>query len=73
MDRLLAEGHEVVGIDNLITGRPDNIAHLSRHARFRFVQHDVTNFIYVMGRSTGFCTSPRPPARRLPASSRSRP
>ncbi|HET7229096.1 MAG TPA: UDP-glucuronic acid decarboxylase family protein [Longimicrobium sp.] len=48
-DRFLAEGHQVVGMDNFITGHPDNIAHLMGNAAFRFVEHDVTNFIYVDG------------------------
>jgi dTDP-glucose 4,6-dehydratase len=48
-DRFLAEGYEVVGVDNFITGHPDNIAHLMGRAEFRFVQHDVTNYIYVDG------------------------
>ncbi len=48
-DRLLADGHEVIGMDNLVTGSPDNIAHLIGNSRFRFIQHDVTNFIYVDG------------------------
>ncbi|HEU4569996.1 MAG TPA: UDP-glucuronic acid decarboxylase family protein [Gemmatimonadales bacterium] len=52
-DRFLAEGHEVVGMDNFITGSPENIAHLMGHARFRFIQHDVTNFIYVEGALDG--------------------
>ncbi len=41
-DRLLAEGHEVVCLDNLITGRRENIQHLLGHPHFRFVLHDVT-------------------------------
>ncbi|MFZ0961082.1 MAG: UDP-glucuronic acid decarboxylase family protein [Terriglobia bacterium] len=41
-DRLLAEGHEVICLDNLITGRKQNIQHLFSHAHFRFVLHDVT-------------------------------
>ena len=41
-DRLLAEGHEVICLDNLITGRRENIQHLLAHPRFRFVRHDVT-------------------------------
>ncbi|MGD0012869.1 MAG: UDP-glucuronic acid decarboxylase family protein [Bryobacteraceae bacterium] len=41
-DRLLGEGHEVAGLDNFITGKPANIAHLARHPRFRFIEHDVT-------------------------------
>ena len=48
-DRFIAEGHEVVCVDNFITGNPDNIAHLIGHERFHLIQHDVTNFIYVEG------------------------
>lgn len=47
-DRLLAEGHEVIAIDNLITGSTDNIAHI-RDSRFAFIHYDVTNYIYVEG------------------------
>ncbi len=46
-DRFLAEGHSVIGMDNLITGNVRNIAHLAGNARFLFVRHDVTNYIYV--------------------------
>jgi len=49
-DRLLHEGHEVVGMDNFITGRPQNLAHLSGHSKFSFIRHDVSNFIFVPGR-----------------------
>lgn len=49
VDRCLAEGHEVVGMDNLITGSTDNIAHLAGDRRFRFIRHDVTEFIYLDG------------------------
>jgi dTDP-glucose 4,6-dehydratase len=52
-DRLLAEGHSVVGMDNFLTGHPDNIAHLIGNPRFEFVQHDVTNFVYVEGTLDG--------------------
>jgi dTDP-glucose 4,6-dehydratase len=52
-DRFLAQGHRVVGMDNFITGHPDNIAHLIGRAEFEFVQHDVTNFIYVEGAVDG--------------------
>ena len=48
-DRFVAEGHEVVCMDNLITGNPDNIAHLIGHDRFEFVKHDVSEFVYVAG------------------------
>ncbi|OGW60714.1 MAG: NAD-dependent dehydratase [Nitrospirae bacterium RBG_16_64_22] len=47
-DRFLADGHEVVGMDNFITGDVANIAHI-RNPRFSFVQYDVTNYIYVEG------------------------
>lgn len=48
-DRFIAEGHTVVGMDNLITGNMDNIAHLMGHERFSFIKHDVSNYIYVPG------------------------
>src|ERR1039457_3840243 len=48
-DRLLAEGHEVVGLDNLVTGDERNIAHLAGNRRFRFVFHDVTEYISLDG------------------------
>ncbi len=48
-DRLLAEGHTVIAMDNLITGHPRNIAHLAGHDRFRFIKQDVTEYIYVDG------------------------
>lgn len=48
-DRLIAEGHEVVGLDNFITGSPDNISHLLSHENFTFYRYDVTDFIYVKG------------------------
>ncbi len=47
-DRLLAEGHEVVAIDSLITGNTDNLAHI-REPRFDFIKHDVTKYIYLAG------------------------
>jgi len=49
-DRLLAEGHSVVGLDNFVTGSPENIAHLAGHDRFLFIRHDVSNYIYIPGR-----------------------
>ncbi len=48
-ERLLGDGHEVVGMDNFITGSPENIAHLSGIQRFSFIRHDVSNFIFVPG------------------------
>ncbi|MEO5509979.1 MAG: UDP-glucuronic acid decarboxylase family protein [Longimicrobiales bacterium] len=52
-DRFLAEGHEVIGLDNFLTGSADNIAHLFGNPGFEFVQHDVTNFIFVKGALDG--------------------
>ncbi len=48
-DRLIAEGHHVIVMDNLITGSTDNIAHLAGNPRFQFIKHDVTNYIYIKG------------------------
>lgn len=48
-DRLLQEGHSVIAIDNLATGHARNIEHLAGHDRFRFVKHDVTDYLYVEG------------------------
>jgi dTDP-glucose 4,6-dehydratase len=48
-ERLLAAGYEVLCLDNLITGDPDNIAHLIGHESFRFIKHDVTEYLYVAG------------------------
>lgn len=48
-ERFLAEGHQVIAMDNLITGSTRNIAHLAGHERFRFIKHDVTEYIYVHG------------------------
>jgi dTDP-glucose 4,6-dehydratase len=48
-ERFLAEGDEVICMDNLITGSADNIAHLFPTSRFSFVPQDVTNYIYVKG------------------------
>jgi dTDP-glucose 4,6-dehydratase len=49
-DRLLAEEHQVIGIDNFITGSPDNIAHLAGNENFSFYKHDVSNYIYIPGK-----------------------
>ena len=48
-DRLVADGHQVIAMDNLSTGNVDNIAHLAGHERFHFIKHDVTNYIFVEG------------------------
>lgn len=49
-DRLLKEGHQVVGMDNFITGNPQNLTHLAGHERHSFIRHDVSNFIFVPGK-----------------------
>ena len=46
---LLGEGHDVICMDNLLTGSTDNIEHL-RSPRFTFIRYDVTNYIYVQGK-----------------------
>ncbi len=46
-DRFLADGHTVIGVDNFLTGRPENVAHLAGHDRFRLIQQDVTTHLTV--------------------------
>ncbi len=48
-DRLLKDGHAVLGVDNFITGSEANISHIRDHARFTLVEHDVTRYIDVEG------------------------
>jgi dTDP-glucose 4,6-dehydratase len=48
-DRFLREGHSVIGLDNFITGSPDNIAHLLGQERFEFVRHNISTYTYVAG------------------------
>ena len=48
-DFFVREGHDVVCMDNFITGSPDNVAHLDGHPRFTFVRHNVTEYIDVDG------------------------
>ena len=49
VDRFLADGHEVVGLDNFITGSPDNIAHLTGNDRFSFLRHNISTETYIAG------------------------
>jgi dTDP-glucose 4,6-dehydratase len=49
-DRLLAEGHSVIALDNLFTGHSRNISHLVGQQRFQFIKHDVTEYTYVEGK-----------------------
>ena len=48
-DRFVAEGHEVICMDNLLTGTTQNIAHLRAKPHFHFIEHDVTTYIEVDG------------------------
>ena len=48
-DRFLNEGHDVVGLDNFVTGHPDNLAHLTGNDRFRFLRHDISTHTFVEG------------------------
>ena len=48
-DHLLAKGYDVLCLDNLLTGNADNIAHLLGNPKFKFVKHDVTEYIFVDG------------------------
>ncbi|MGI9038746.1 MAG: UDP-glucuronic acid decarboxylase family protein [Gemmatimonadota bacterium] len=52
-DRFLADGHSVVGMDNLITGNLDNLQHLQSEERFEFVEHDITRYIDLPGELDG--------------------
>src|SRR5688572_6191270 len=49
-DRLLSDGHEIIGLDNFVTGNPANIAHLMGNEKFSFQKHDVSNYIFVNGK-----------------------
>jgi dTDP-glucose 4,6-dehydratase len=46
-DRLISDGYSVIAMDNLITGTTDNVAHLIGRDDFRFIHHDVTDYIYL--------------------------
>src|SRR6476659_1990044 len=46
-DLLLSRGHKVIGIDNFVTGSVDNISHLAGNPHFKFIQQDVTEFIFL--------------------------
>ena len=48
-DLLIQQGHEVIGMDNFITGRPENIAHLIGHDRFTFIKYNVCDYLHVDG------------------------
>ncbi|MBI4927616.1 MAG: SDR family oxidoreductase [Anaerolineae bacterium] len=48
--KLLDEGHQVIGMDNFVTGNPENLARLTSNPNFSFIRHDVSNFIFVPGK-----------------------
>ena len=48
-DLLLARGHRVIGIDNFVTGSVDNISHLAGNRSFRFIEQDVTEYLFLNG------------------------
>lgn len=52
-DALLARGHRVICVDNLLTGTPANVAHLTGNDRFQFIKHDVTHDLYLPGKIDG--------------------
>lgn len=52
-DTLLEEGHEVIGMDNRISGQTENLDECLHHERFTFHDHDVTEFIHVTGELDG--------------------
>jgi dTDP-glucose 4,6-dehydratase len=49
-DCLVSAGHEVIGLDNFITGNRENIAHLIGNKQFSFHKHDVSNYIFISGK-----------------------
>jgi dTDP-glucose 4,6-dehydratase len=49
-DFLLEQGHEIVGMDNFITGSPENLVHLAGNTNFQFINHDVSGYIFVPGK-----------------------
>jgi dTDP-glucose 4,6-dehydratase len=67
-ERLLDEGHTVIGMDNFVTGSPDNIAHLAGNSRFSFIRQDVSNFIFVPGGKVDAVMHFASPASPNPAS-----
>ncbi|MBI3911961.1 MAG: SDR family oxidoreductase [Armatimonadetes bacterium] len=60
-DALIAQGNEVICVDNFLTGRRDNVAHLRDHPRFRFVQRDITEPLALEGEAVFHLASPASP------------
>src|ERR1700686_701038 len=61
-DRLLAEGHRVIAIDNFITGSDANIGHLAGNENYRFIKPNVSNFIFLPEEKIDYVFSLPPPA-----------
>jgi dTDP-glucose 4,6-dehydratase len=53
VDRFLADGHTVIGLDNFMSGHADNIAHLTGHPSFSFLRHNISEFTYIAGALDG--------------------
>ena len=53
VDRFLAEGFEVIGVDNFVTGSSGNLAHLEEHSRFRLIAHDISTPLFLETRLDG--------------------
>jgi dTDP-glucose 4,6-dehydratase len=68
-DRLLKDDHEIVGMDNFITGNQENLAHLTGNPKFSFYRHDVSNYIFVQGKVDAVLhfASPASPNPQSPA------
>src|SRR5204863_8792321 len=54
VDRLLAEGHRVIAIDNFFTSNTANVGHLAGNENFRFIEHNVPNFIFLPNEKTDY-------------------
>ena len=67
-DKLVAEGHDVIAMDNFITGSADNLAHLAGSSHFSFIRHDVANFIFTPPGNIDFVLHFASPASPNPAS-----
>jgi dTDP-glucose 4,6-dehydratase len=49
-DKLIKEGHQVIGMDNFVSGSEENLEHLAGNPNFEFIRHDVSNFIFAPGK-----------------------
>ncbi len=67
-EKLLSDGHLVIGMDNFLTGDPQNLAHLTTNENFSFIRHDVSDFIFVPGKLDAVLhfASPASPNKKSP-------